>query len=435
MQTVAISGLTLTGGDVASILGGGAISSRENLTVTALTITGNSAGSTTTGYHGGGIVNSGGNLTVNASTISGNTVLFGRGGGIYSSFGTMTISQSTISGNFVSSTGSGGGVYSSYTTTTIDSSTISNNTANVGGGAVQIGIGRLMTITNSTISENQARVNGGGVVALFGDVNLRHSTITLNRADDDLNSTGNGGGVFVSPMLSNMSINHTIVAGNTRGSSTRSDGFGTFAARYSLVGDNTGATITNNGGNQIGTGASPINAMLVPGGARDNGGPTATHALLAGSPAIDAGDPLFAAPPANDQRGSPFVRVIDGDGAGGARIDIGAYELQTLAASFFIVDTLVDELDGNYSAGDVSLREAVSAANGSPGADTISFAAALTSGGPATIVLTKGQMEIIGPTTINGPGAEPAHDRCFRQRPNSRIEQWRWEPNFHAQQQ
>ena len=121
--------------------------------------------------------------------------------------------------------------------------------------------------------------------------------------------------------------------------------------------------------------------MLVPGGARDNGGPTATHALLAGSPAIDAGDPLFASPPANDQRGSPFVRVFDGDGAGGARIDIGAYERQTLAASFFIVDTLVDELDGNYSPGDISLREAVSAANGSPGADTISFAAALTAAG------------------------------------------------------
>ena len=104
-KTVAISGLTLTGGDVASILGGGAISNRENLTVTALTITGNSAGSSTTGYHGGGIVNFGGNLTVNASTISGNTVLFGRGGGIYSTFGTLTISQSTISGNYVSQHG------------------------------------------------------------------------------------------------------------------------------------------------------------------------------------------------------------------------------------------------------------------------------------------------------------------------------------------
>ena len=56
---------------------------------------------------------------------------------------------------------------------------------------------------------------------------------------------------------------------------------------------------------------------------QDNGGPTFTHALLAGSPAIDAGDPAFVGPPDYDQRGIGFPRVVNG------RIDIGAFEVQT----------------------------------------------------------------------------------------------------------
>ena len=55
---------------------------------------------------------------------------------------------------------------------------------------------------------------------------------------------------------------------------------------------------------------------------QDNGGPISTHALLPGSPAIDAGDPSFTPPPFYDQRGSGFDRVING------RIDIGSFEVQ-----------------------------------------------------------------------------------------------------------
>jgi hypothetical protein len=55
---------------------------------------------------------------------------------------------------------------------------------------------------------------------------------------------------------------------------------------------------------------------------QDNGGPTFTHELLTGSPAIQAGDPDFTPPPDYDQRGSGFPRVVNN------RIDIGAFEVQ-----------------------------------------------------------------------------------------------------------
>ena len=109
--------------------------------------------------------------------------------------------------------------------------------------------------------------------------------------------------------------------------------------------------------------------------------------------------------PVRDQRGAPFSRVADGDGAGGARIDIGAYERQTLPGLTLVVDILADESDGNYSVGDLSLREAVELSNGSIGFDTITFAAALTSGGPASIVLTLDELAIRDSLTIDGPGA------------------------------
>ncbi|MCI0331693.1 MAG: hypothetical protein L0228_00530 [Planctomycetes bacterium] len=393
-RTVAISGLTLTGGDVASGVGGGAILNTENLTITNCTISGNNAGTTTMTFRGGGIANVGGNLSVIASTISGNTSR-GSGAGIYSNLGSLNIAQSTVSGN-AANLSSGGGIRSDSSTTTIDSSTISGNTAAVGGGIY--GAGGNMTITNSTISGNSATVSGGGIFVASGNLTLRHSTVTLNRADSDNNASGTGGG-----LSGPATLDHTIVAGNLRSISTRDDISGAVTARYSLIGDNTGATITDNGGNQIGTGASPIGPLLSP--LADNAGPTVTHALLVGSPAIDMGDPSFVPPPDFDQRGAPFLRVADGDGAGGVRIDVGAYERQTLPAGSLVVDTLADEDDGNYSAGDFSLREAISVAEGSIGVDTITFGPALTSGGPATILLMLGHLAVRDSLTINGPGA------------------------------
>ena len=147
----------------------------------------------------------------------------------------------------------------------------------------------------------------------------------------------------------------------------RDDVFGPVTRRiYSLIGDDTGAAVTNVGGTAW---SGPAAADRSAAWARwpTTAAARETHALLAGSPAIDSGHSGIASPPENDQRGAPFVRIFDGDGAGGARIDIGAYERQTVAGLNLVVDTAVDEHDGDYSAGDLSLREAIDLANGSVG--------------------------------------------------------------------
>ncbi|HEY3391182.1 MAG TPA: choice-of-anchor Q domain-containing protein, partial [Lacipirellulaceae bacterium] len=377
---VSISGLTLTAGDPALSDGpdGGAIFNNENLTLTACAISNNHVSGTG-----------------------------GRGGGVFSQLGSLTISASTISGNTARH---GGGIYTASPSTTIRNSTISANSATVavangGGIAVRTVAGDTTTIINSTVSGNRAARSGGGIFNDgAGSLIVSHCTITLNIAS----VIGSGSGIQSNYATTH--LDHTIVAGNLLFGlpSARGDLAGSATSvRYSLIGDNTGATITDNGGNQIGTGASPIEALLAP--LAENAGPTLTHALLSGSPAIDAGDPAAAAGigtvSSQDQRGAVFVRVADGDGTGAGRIDIGAYERQTLPGLDLVVDTLADEINHDYSEGDRSLREAIDLANGSVGADTISFAAGLTGGGPTTILLSRGQLVIGESLAINGPGA------------------------------
>ncbi|WP_148073081.1 choice-of-anchor Q domain-containing protein [Bythopirellula goksoeyrii] len=332
---VTLSGLTLTGGDTANgFLGipgfsgqngqngrngqnGGAIRSLENLTLIDLSISGNATGN-------GGQAGNGGDAIFGAGGNGGDGGAGGSGGGIYSTNGTLTIVGSTINGN---STGSGGngGLGGSGTGGPFgpDGANGVDGDGGSGGGIYALG---TLTITSSTVSGNSSDSHGGGIGTSSGVVKLSSSTVTANSAGDA------GGGVFVFDSAVNppLIIVNSIVAGNTDNGTAadlRPDLGGALNVDYSLIGDTIGSGIT------AGTGSGNLlNQLALLGPLADNGGPTLTHGLLAGSPAIDAGDPGFTSPPDFDQRGAPFVRVVDG-GEGGLRIDMGAVELQTVVDS------------------------------------------------------------------------------------------------------
>lgn len=305
-----------------SLLGGGGIYAWGDLLVTASTVSENSGGN-----EGGGILVKSGNAVISDSTISGN-VTSHFGGGIWSQ-APITIRNSLVTSNSTrvgggglsldhdaiiitstitnNSSGGGGGVYSRGPLL-LKNSVVSNNVARFEGGGMYSRIGQQSTliVSGSTISGNSAMNDGGGIATRVGNTAsffIKHSTITNNIADSDDQGFGSGGGIFVSK--GSVSLVHSIVAGNIDNSGTAPNLSGIFNSTYSLVGQ----------------GAEFLGPL------QDNGGPTPTHALLPGSPAIDAGNPNLmqgdAGLPEFDQRGAPFARVA------GSRIDIGAFEFQS----------------------------------------------------------------------------------------------------------
>jgi hypothetical protein len=222
------------------------------------------------------------------------------------------ITNSSVSGNNAGDPdpfplGFGGGI-SNYGTLTITNSTInSNQCVQAGGGILNSG---TLTITNSTVSGNGATGQhdgqpwgrGGGV---SGVATFNNSTVSNNYAS--LSAGGiEGGGAIGNTILNNNS------GANITGTMT--------SLGYNLSSDDGGGNLTGPG--------DQINTDPMIGPLQDNGGPTLTHALLPGSPAINAGDPNFTPPPFYDQRGPRFRRVFNG------RIDIGSFETQPQPAPF-----------------------------------------------------------------------------------------------------
>ena len=293
----------------------------DNLTsgasISGFSITNGSA----TGDIGGGVFNEGGNsatLRLSDCIVSGNSADFG--GGIFNFNGALTVNNCTISGNGAAF--SGGGIVSSASgaaaTLTITNSTISDNsaTANDGGGILNGAAGSVASIasvivSNSTLSGNSATGNGGAVANAADVPDLARLTIT-NSTISDNSATANGGGIY-NQGNAQFQIGSTILNAGSSGENIFNGGQAT-SLGYNLSSDD-GAGILIGTGDQINT-----DPMLGP--LQDNGGPTFTHALLPGSPAIDAGDPSFAPPPSFDQRGPGFARVS------GSLIDIGSFEVQ-----------------------------------------------------------------------------------------------------------
>ncbi len=324
-------------------------------TLQGLNITGGALGTTTglsTELDGGGIRN-GGNLNVLDSTINGNTA--SRGGGIATFGGTTTILRSTFTNNSATAgdTGliadGGGGIFSINNTFTLRDSTVQNNTSARDGGGITLGPiffpSTPMKIERSLIAGNSAQNDGGGVFVTGkngGSALIDNSTISANR------SSRLGGGISAEllPLDKPLVLRVSTIAGNL------APGFngGGLAASGSPV-QATNVIFSNNlGGNcffvtfegsrfnissdnfcsfsSFDNSLTNTSAKLGP--LQFNGGPTRTHALLEGSPAIDGG--VSTAPIAFDQRGAfRFAEFRPG----GNRFDVGAFESNAFGVGEF----------------------------------------------------------------------------------------------------
>lgn len=270
-----------------------------NVTISHLKITGGD-GTTNSPEDGGGILlEATGDLTLSNVLITGNHA---RNGGGIKSAGTLQLTDVTIDGNTSTQNGAGLG---STGDTTLNRVTVSNNIASGSlGGGIEVSQGTFLA-TNVTLSGNTAGTSGGGIAASRA-ITFQNVTITDNTA-------GTGAGVHAQGAGS-VDVRNSIIAGNN----TSPDVNGTFVSSgNNLIGNVGTASGFTDGvnGDQVGSG------ILNLGGLQDNGGSTFTHALLAGSTAIDAG--AAAGAPLLDQRG--FVRD--------AFADVGAYEFNAPASA------------------------------------------------------------------------------------------------------
>ena len=273
--TAELRGLTITDGLVDSVGGsGGGLLNEGNLTLVGCVVKNNTAGGTN-GGSGGGIYHHGSSLVLRDSSIEGNQAKAGGyGGGLIADSGTATITGCTFSGNQAADPGNGGAIANLGTAFTITNSTFSGNSA-ANGGAI-IHYGNTMTLRYCTVAENTAGYTGGGVERVGRGTN---ELILIN----------------------------TLVAKNTCGTGPDLYSYfdstdGAFTSQgHNLIGKGDGAIGLTNGSNndQVGTIAAPLDPLLV--ALADNGGPTKTHALLGGSPALHGAAAI--AEVITDQRG------------------------------------------------------------------------------------------------------------------------------------
>ncbi len=295
-----------------------AVNNGVTATVSGLTLSnGNSA-------DGGGVRNVG-TLTVSNCVISGNSSS-GNGGGGICNVGTLTVVDCTLSNN--TSTAAGGAIAQpSGGGTTLDRCTFSGNTASDGGalfnqafnqnGLPPLYLPALMNVTSCTFSGNSA--TGGGSAAYNVAINgpapaqlvMQHCTVAGNPGGFALFNLAIGA---PAPFY----VGGSVVGNNWDGPDTGGSGALVISLGYNLVSRAEGFGAAT--GDRTGTVASPLDPLLGP--LANNGGPTLTHLLLSGSPALDAGNTNTSGFPATDQRGPGFPRILNG------RVDIGAVEAQ-----------------------------------------------------------------------------------------------------------
>ena len=325
--TVSNSLVILGPGPAMLTLSGNHASRVFNVTGTDVTISGLTIANGQSALNGAGINvagSAGSVVAVNNCILTNNTTSSGGGGGgIYNSPGvTITVSNCALSGNSATF-GLGGGVYNDHGTLTIFDSTLNSNSADYGGGLYNDGAwsgSATLTLAASTFSGNSASAGGGMLNdgAWSGSANVRLAASTFS---------GNSSGICIDGRFAGsalLEIGDTILSALPSGGNIANYDGAIISDGYNLGSDDAGGWLTN--------ATDQVNADPKLGPLQNNGGPTWTHALLRGSPAIDKGNanavPTLALN--TDQRG--FPRPVDNpsiaNATGGDGSDIGAFEEQ-----------------------------------------------------------------------------------------------------------
>ena len=295
----------------------------------------------------------GGDLTLDGITLTGGQSSFGgavdmdaNGNGAANKF---QLKNSVVTGNHATSAGAGIYVNSSagvIAAVTITNSTVSNNQAfggGVNGAGIYLAGPSLLTMTGSTVSGNGSSgpaVNGGGIFASgTATVTLTNSTVSGNTSycqGSGLYSAISASNAAASVTLTNVTFTANNIPGECGGASGLFQGGGNITLNNTVLADNTSSfgasdvgsdtalnvTGSNNLARNFTANVTFTNAPLTSdpllGPLTNNGGVTFTHALLSGSPAINAGS--STSPLTTDQRGTGFPRLS------GSAVDIGAYE-------------------------------------------------------------------------------------------------------------
>ena len=261
----------------------------------------------------------------------------------------MTLMNSTVSDNTGSADSAG--ILNSQkaagaprNTLTVVNSTISGN------GGRGLWNGGTLTVINTTISGNTYSGHGAGIYN-FSCCGNENATATVINSTITGNNSSSKSGIWNNKTIR---VSNTIIAGNTAPS--QPDCNSLTSLDHNLVGNSSGCSFTAITGDK-----SNLDPKLGP--LADNGDPTKTHALLPGSPAIDAGSPAAPGSGGNacqstDQRG--VKRPVDGDHDGVARCDSGAFELvPPVRVPATIVVTKTGATGATCFATDCSLREAI----------------------------------------------------------------------------
>ncbi len=293
--------------NTSALHGGGFYNSGGSPTLNNVTFIDNKA------VNGGGMNNRNGTPTLTDVTFSNNTAQE-RGGGIYNYLGSPKLSNINLTENYAGELG--GGMFSSESTPNLFNVQISDNNAGSFGGGIYNG-GSDAILANITLSKNSAQERGGAIYNNGSDPNLTNVTISANASEI-------GGGIYNSensnPTLTNVTLVHNSASVDGGGIY---NSYSTAQIINSILWANKPNSICGNQANVSYTiiqnayaGIGNIHANPLLDNLADNGNFTLTHALLSGSPAIDAANQKHC--PQIDQRGVQRPQ--------GAGCDIGAFE-------------------------------------------------------------------------------------------------------------